>query len=350
VARLKNADLVALLSAIAELNSDFDPRTLPERAMKAALRTVNADSVAFTGITYDGRLSGLVWDSSEAISPEEIEIFGLYIHEQPLFAAYLIERHAETLQITDLMPAEKFERTNVYNEFYRRVGVRNQLVSPLSVSGDLLVTCSMNTDAPGFSERDRLIISLLAPHLVGAIRSALAYERLTTALDAQASGIIAVSSDGKPQFVSEFARGILEKYFAGEKRAANALPETLRDWIKQANAAFGKKDFSMPPEPLKIRGADGELTVRLMFNETTRERTLLLDEKKFSSPKAFERLNLTPREAEILFFIAQGKSDDIIAALCRISPRTVHKHVENIYAKLGVENRTAAMLRALEML
>jgi hypothetical protein len=156
VARLKNADLVALLSAIAELNSDFDPRTLPERAMKAALRTVNADSVAFTGITYDGRLSGLVWDSSEAISPEEIEIFGLYIHEQPLFAAFLVERRAETLQITDLMPAEKFERTNVYNEFYRRVGVRNQLVSPLSVSGDLLVTCSMNTDAPGFSERDRV--------------------------------------------------------------------------------------------------------------------------------------------------------------------------------------------------
>ncbi len=63
----------------------------------------------------------------------------------------------------------------------------------------------------------------------------------------------------------------------------------------------------------------------------------------------FEKFNLTRREAEILSWIAQGKTDDVISTLCRISLRTVHKRVEHIYAKLRVETRTGAMLKALHI-
>jgi DNA-binding CsgD family transcriptional regulator len=63
----------------------------------------------------------------------------------------------------------------------------------------------------------------------------------------------------------------------------------------------------------------------------------------------FDSFGLTRREAEILFWIMQGKTDPVIADICRISLRTVHKHVENIYIKMGVETRTAAMLKALEI-
>ena len=51
-----------------------------------------------------------------------------------------------------------------------------------------------------------------------------------------------------------------------------------------------------------------------------------------------------------MFWITQGKTDGVIALLCGISPRTVQKHVENIFTKLGVETRTAAMLRAFDVL
>ncbi len=63
-----------------------------------------------------------------------------------------------------------------------------------------------------------------------------------------------------------------------------------------------------------------------------------------------EHLNLTKRETEILFYISQGKANKDVAFLCNISPRTVQKHVENIYTKLGVETRNAAMLKAFENL
>lgn len=57
--------------------------------------------------------------------------------------------------------------------------------------------------------------------------------------------------------------------------------------------------------------------------------------------------HLTPREEEVLQWVATGKTDGDIAALLAISPRTVNKHLEHIYVKLGVETRTAAVMRAL---
>jgi DNA-binding CsgD family transcriptional regulator len=58
-------------------------------------------------------------------------------------------------------------------------------------------------------------------------------------------------------------------------------------------------------------------------------------------------LPLTPREREVLRWVAAGKTDRDIAAILGISPRTVHKHLQHVYEKLGVETRTAAAMRAL---
>jgi DNA-binding CsgD family transcriptional regulator len=56
---------------------------------------------------------------------------------------------------------------------------------------------------------------------------------------------------------------------------------------------------------------------------------------------------LTPREREVLQWVAAGKTDRDIAQIVGTSPRTVHKHLQHVYAKLGVETRTAAAMRAL---
>ncbi|QNI36200.1 helix-turn-helix transcriptional regulator [Edaphobacter albus] len=58
-------------------------------------------------------------------------------------------------------------------------------------------------------------------------------------------------------------------------------------------------------------------------------------------------LGVTEREAEVLRWLAHGKSDEQISIICKMSKRTVQKHCENLYRKLGVECRTAAVVRAL---
>ena len=71
----------------------------------------------------------------------------------------------------------------------------------------------------------------------------------------------------------------------------------------------------------------------------------------FDSPKPLEdRLGLTPRVAETLLWVAQGKTNSEIAMILGNSESTVKKHVLEIFEKLGVETRTAASLRALEVL
>ena len=79
-----------------------------------------------------------------------------------------------------------------------------------------------------------------------------------------------------------------------------------------------------------------EYLLRLLEGEIDDDRTLLK-----------QKLTVTQREAEVLLWIARGKSNRDIAEILDLSPRTVNKHLEQIYAKLGVENRASAAALAV---
>jgi DNA-binding NarL/FixJ family response regulator len=71
----------------------------------------------------------------------------------------------------------------------------------------------------------------------------------------------------------------------------------------------------------------------------------------FDSPEPLQRvLGLTPRVAEVLLWVAQGKTNADIATILGISESTVKKHLLEIFQRIGVETRSAATLRALEVL
>ena len=70
----------------------------------------------------------------------------------------------------------------------------------------------------------------------------------------------------------------------------------------------------------------------------------------FSSSEPLLKLGLTPRAAEALLWLAQGKTNSDIATILGITESTVKKHVQEMFEKLGVETRGAATVRALEVL
>ena len=104
---------------------------------------------------------------------------------------------------------------------------------------------------------------------------------------------------------------------------------------------------------------DGELLVSFVFNRRGRDfsdRELALLEAMRPSLAALHRravgddarsahFGLTPREAEAMRWVGAGKTDRDIADILGISVRTIHKHLQHSFAKLGVENRTAAAMR-----
>ena len=95
------------------------------------------------------------------------------------------------------------------------------------------------------------------------------------------------------------------------------------------------------PLALKLIGyqSNGEVLMQLIDGNKPTGADLLKQE-----------LELTEREAEVLFWLANGKTNREIAEILEISPRTINKHLEQIFPKLGVENRTAAAGVALRLI
>ena len=69
-----------------------------------------------------------------------------------------------------------------------------------------------------------------------------------------------------------------------------------------------------------------------------------------SASTALQRRGLSGREVEVLIWVAQGKTNSEIGTILEISCRTVSKHLEHIYPKLGVESRTAAVVHLLDLI
>ena len=122
----------------------------------------------------------------------------------------------------------------------------------------------------------------------------------------------------------------------------------------RAGMNLGADDYLVKPVPR---------TEMLEAIEARFERQRLNDEKlkhqlsrisfqpDFSSPAPLaEKLGLTDREAETLLWVAQGKSNADIATILGNSEKTVKKTLGHIFGKLGLESRTAAALRAVEVL
>ncbi len=87
------------------------------------------------------------------------------------------------------------------------------------------------------------------------------------------------------------------------------------------------------------RSATGDFLVRATSLAAERPEAVLSRE-----------LGLTLREGEVLYWLCEGKTNRDIAQILSLSPRTVMKHVEQIFAKIQVENRTAAASIALRLL
>lgn len=125
------------------------------------------------------------------------------------------------------------------------------------------------------------------------------------------------------------------------------LPWEAIDWL--ASNAAG--DATALPG-LRTRKSGACIEFRLLERASTGEflRRLLDCNQGSDEERLAEAFGLTLREAEVLLWITHGKSNKEIAEILEMSPRTVNKHLEQIFNKLGVENRTAAATIAVRIL
>jgi DNA-binding CsgD family transcriptional regulator len=357
--KLSQAKWHKLMSSIETLNSGIETESLAKRLINSVNQLIPSDITAFDIFDEESLYKGyIVHEPFNAISKSELETFAELINEHPFFSELIDEKKSGILTLTDKSSESEFKKTNIYNHFYRRVGVSHQMSVALPVNTENFVTCTLNRSGQNFDEDEKALMNLFQPHLLSAIGNSWLFEHirkceddLKTILKNGEHGIIALNTDGGLEFISKRAIRILGRHFSNEKLSRSYLPTSLWKWVKIAiEKSNDKKKYSAPIKPLRIKNSDEKLTVCFCFDSGSRFVTLLLRTKSRLTAKKLLELGVTKSEAKILYWVTMGKTNAEIAILCHISPRTVQKHIENICNKLGVENRTAAAMKAAEII
>jgi DNA-binding response OmpR family regulator len=161
------------------------------------------------------------------------------------------------------------------------------------------------------------------------------------ALDVSGRYLLAVDRVGKVLWATPQA----QKLLAGDDDPGDGvrldLPKPWLDWLEQVH-----NGLAPPKTPMKVKSSrKDDLRLQYMGKLASNEFLLRLAREagaEFSAKEFSAELGLTSRESEVLTWLSKGKTNRDIAQILGLSPRTVDKHLEQIYAKLGVENRTAA--------
>ncbi len=182
-------------------------------------------------------------------------------------------------------------------------------------------------DAIAARERDRAMASLL--------------ERVA---EADGRAIVAVRPDGSVAFASSGAWELLAGHLP-PPGAPGRLPEALAAWI-----ALRRRRGLDPPAVFTADGPAGGLTGRWLPAAAPGDpdAVLLERESPLPSPATLAYLGLSRRQAEVLALVARGHTNGQVAQSLGVSPRTVQKHLEHIFDRLGVRTRAAATARAWE--
>ncbi len=278
MARLTSQRLQELQECIREIYSYLDRASLQGHIIQTVSRVIPSGVVSCAKITHQKQKIGYVGQTS-CRSWEGLDAFVRHMHEHPIlnylhaghlkphrfreeiatavqkrFPSLRQNQHYAAAKISDALTDRRFRSLGLYHDFFRKNGVDYQMLVSFLPAGLEYSLISFNRDKKDFTEEERLILNLLAPHIAQAMCNAEAHAK------------------------ARLAFGMVEG--SGQSRRTSGL---------------------------------------------------------------------TYREEDVLYWVAQGKTNAETARILDIAPATVKVHLEKIYDKLGVGNRTAAAAFATGM-
>ena len=217
-------------------------------------------------------------------------------------------------------------------------------------------------DHVGKPIRPREVLARIAAHLRGARAQAKALTQVRNALDAFGHASLAVhEKDGRCVWQTALARALMAEYFKGGHFERGRLPPEVLLWLhrevlrRRAGAEAAGLTVLPPPSGEnneRQRGAKRlSFALHAVDPDALGEGQWLIVMREANDAALLDALihgfKLTAREAEVLYWVVKGKTNLDIGDILASSPRTVQKHLEHVFEKLGVETRTAAAAMAL---
>ena len=286
----------------------------------------------------------------------DLSSFDRFLATHPLVRYHLQHLHARARRLSDCIGDAEFRRSDLYEAYYRPLGLDRVLLLPIAREPGRLSSIVLNRAGGDFTDHERALLDAIRVPVSALYRQAVASACAACAagtLHCVASGdrVAAVTLDRNFGIVDASGRALA--WLAEIARRAPpqapgaALPAPIVSWLRAqigetAAAQAGTRTASFVDE-----GTGARLVLHCVPRTCPSGCTLLIERAESTVHATAPAPRLTPRQVEILGWIAAGKTDDCIAELLGVSRRTVGKHLQNMYRRLGVENRTGAVMRAL---
>jgi len=163
------------------------------------------------------------------------------------------------------------------------------------------------------------------------------------ALDATGQQLFTITSEGEIIWATPLTQALFNDAGISQEWRDNELAQQLKTWLHHKPNIGQSYKIIDSPQPLEVKlidnSKDDEVVLKLINLQGPSEVQLLQ-----------EKLSITKRESQVLFWIGHAKTNKEIGEILTMSPKTVDKHLEQIYRKLSVENRTAAAAMAIKAL
>lgn len=367
---LTTGDVRRILDFLLDLHTPHTVETLWAQVSSTLPQVIPSAFTACNQVNTRGRKIFSFYTSRPYEGLDEMpEIAYRYFHEHILFTRYVHTHDGGAYKLSDFLTESQVHNLEgLYQQTLRVMGMEDQMVvflPTISISANgisqnygTVKAISLHRDKRDFSERDRFIFNLLSPHLFQAYQNAAVLTQMQWQLNQlnrtmEQLSIIVLNAEGAVQSMAQRTWKLLTHYFQVSATEPVGLPDRLRQWVKhQLTLLAQSNDIPAPVLPLRLEREGHQLVIRLMVDRPSEQYLLLLDEQppRSFSATTLEWLGLTKREAEVLFWVAKDKSNKEIGVLLNCSDKTVKKHLEHIYAKLGVQTRAGAVMYALTQL
>jgi DNA-binding CsgD family transcriptional regulator len=367
--RFTQQDFEGALDFVRDLYDHRGLEDFADRTMGALLRLIGAERVIYGDFEVERQAARLAMQPAIVKEPDGTvdgvvngALSGLErsFGQHPLYRYFLQTGDGRPQKATQVMTRTQYRKYCENDDFARQLGAKFQM-GVFFAAGPSVVTAILLTHSErDFSQRERALMNRLYPHLVQAFRNTASLNRLcrdvdelVEMLEGPTSSVVVLAGTGRVKRWTEQAKTWIAQYcrtpFPAE---AERLPDCFAEWYQRQLALAAQETLlPSPRDPLIVDKDARQLTVQFIPDHFRDEHLLLLNEKRRdSSWSTLGAHGLTPRESEVLAWVAKGKTNAEVGAILQMSGRTVQKHLEHIYAKLGVETRTTATVRALKML
>lgn len=352
VERLRSADYRRILAFLTDIYSVRDLDELPGVLVNSIRALIRCEVASYDEMDPDRHTSVDRTGPDGIMTPEIMrDCWAPVMHEHPVLIHCQQTGDLNAHRVSDFYSEQKFHSLALYHEFYRKLGIEDGLCKGIRVSGPVVIGIGLHRPKRTFSDRDVLIFNLIGPHLTQAWRNAKEISRLREQVEEMRQvmngfdyGVIALTSDGRARAISPWARKVLGEFCGAQSARNDQLPDSIQQWVHACQGQLHRENMPAPLVPLSIERADSVLVLRLVLRPLQNMLLLRLQRKTVA-----ERAGLTRRQTEVLTWVAQGKTNEEIGKILNMSHRTVQKHLENIFTKLGVGTRTAAACIGLEL-